>query len=264
MHPKHFMLLLLATITLTTTCMVCISIIDSLFNTHTSLSLFHLWDCLDGQSRRLKLGAKLCSPLRIYFRNLSSQFLHVTNLINTHSPARKRPDRFSHTTSTLRKILSSQRGGCRKACLGDCISQTNSQTMTHAAPKIHPFPQHQIKHTHHSTRWNFGALTEHNILNLPQLSGVTQLQCHSNTFNSTHIITTNLPRSTFPMDMEPQRPGSSLATRYDPFTSNFWRMLTTTPILTLFTTFYLFLQFRPGGLGRRAQTRVPWTKRPTD
>ena len=111
MHPKHYMLLLLATITLTTTCMVCISIIDSLFNTHTSLSLFHLWDCLDGQSRRLKLGAKLCSPLRIYFRNLSSQFLHVTNLINTHSPARKRPDRFSHTTSTLRKILSSQRGG---------------------------------------------------------------------------------------------------------------------------------------------------------
>ena len=54
MHPKHIMLLLLATITLTTTCMVCISIIDSLFNTHTSLSLFHLWDCLDGQSRRLR------------------------------------------------------------------------------------------------------------------------------------------------------------------------------------------------------------------
>ena len=53
MHPKHYMLLLLATITLITTCIVCISIIDSLFNTHTSLSSFHLWDKLGGQPRRL-------------------------------------------------------------------------------------------------------------------------------------------------------------------------------------------------------------------
>ena len=110
MHINWNMLWLLATLTFLTTYTICISIIDSFSDTNSTLLTFHLWDQLDGQSRGLKLGAKK-SPLRIYYPAVTCIFLCAANPINTHSPVRNGPDRYPNTTSTLMRILTSQKGG---------------------------------------------------------------------------------------------------------------------------------------------------------
>ena len=110
MHMKWNMLWLFATFTFSPIHTARISIIDSLSNTTFTLHTFHLWDRPDGQSRGLKLGAKQ-TPLRIYYQPVSTMFLYALHQIDTHDLVCARPDQYPTTTSTLMRILSSQRGG---------------------------------------------------------------------------------------------------------------------------------------------------------